>query len=120
MIAQYLYECDGEIEHCTCEIKGNKEQEEYAKFLWGVTKDLSDACFRDYGKKSIEDILYDEYGYDEDAVKKTLEAYPNLVSVDVITAYEQCISKLKELGMEANWVDIDCDEPDVWTSTGVY
>lgn len=123
MIAQYLYEIEGEIEHCMCEIKGTKEQEEYAKFLWGVTYDLSELHYHHcvYKKKDIEDILYDEYMYDEEDINKTLEFYPDLlVSVDVISAYEEYMFKLRELGMKAKWIDKDYDEVDVWTSTGVY
>lgn len=116
MLAQYLYECEGEIEHYTYEIKGTKEQEEFAKWLWVITKDLSDAFFHN-GK--IKDNLIDA-GYDDEEIEKIFNVYPDLVSKDVITAYDQCISKLREMGMEAKWIDIDCNEPDVWTSTGVY
>ena len=117
MIAQYLTWDDEENRAYgyTYEIKGTKEQEEFANWLWVVTKDLSDAIFR---KGKIEDNLAKEC-YDDDEIKKIFEVYPNLVSEDVFTAYNECVSKLKELGMEVIELD-DCDSPDVWTSTGIY
>jgi len=118
MIAQYLMvneEAENGVGSYTYEIKGSKEQEEYAKWLWTVTKDLSDANYS-YGK--VCDNLA-KMGYDEDEIAKILEVYPNLVSTDVLTAYDECLSLLKELGMEINEIE-DCDNPDVWTSTGVY
>ena len=117
MIAQYLTWDDEENKAYgyTYEIKGTKEQEEFAEWLWVATKDLSDAVFCD-GK--IEDNLAEE-GYDDDEIKKIFEIYPKLVSTDPFTAYDQCVSKLRSLGMEVNDID-DCDNPDVWTSHGVY
>lgn len=116
MIAQYLYESEGNIESLSCELKGTKEQEEFAKWLWRITKDLSDAVFHE-GK--VKDNLIGD-GYDDVEIEKIFNAYPNLVSEDIVTAYDQCISKLREMGMKVKYIDIDCNEPDVWTSTGVY
>ena len=117
MIAQYLT-WDDEVDESygiTYEIKGTKEQEEYAEWLWEVTQALSDAVYH-YGK--VEDNLAED-GYEDEEIERILEAYPNRVSSDPFTAYDECVSKLKELGMEVIELD-DCDEPDVWTSTGVY
>ena len=116
MIAQYLYECEGEIICCNCKIEGTKEQEEFAKWLWSVTKSLSDAVFHE-GK--VKDNLLKE-GYDEEEIEKVFSVYPDLVSEDVLTAYDQCIARLREMGMDADWITADCDDPDVWTSTGIY
>ena len=117
MIAQYLTWDDEEDRAYgyTYEIKGTKDQEEFAEWLWVATKDLSDAIF---GDEEIEDTL-DDYGYGKDEIKKIFEVYPDLVSEDPFTAYDECVLKLKEMGMEIIELD-DCDEPDVLISTGIY
>ena len=48
-----------------------------------------------------------------------MEAYPNLISTEPLTAYEECVDKLKEWGLKTEWID-DTDNVDVWTSIGVY
>ena len=118
MIAQFLYEDeeakDG-IGDITVKITGTKEQEEKAKWLWEVTLDLSTAVFR---KGNTKDNLREE-GYEDEEIKRIMEAYPNLISTEPLTAYEECVDKLKEWGLKTEWID-DTDNVDVWTSIGVY
>lgn len=117
-IFQFLYQSNEELNgigNITCKVTGNPLSFGMAEWLWEITLALSNAEFRD---EKTDDLLREE-GYDDKEIERIMQAYPKGLSEDLITAYSQCIEKLQKMGLTVEYID-DCNNPDVYTSHGIY
>ena len=117
-VFQFLYsnsEAENGVGHITCKITGPLKNMKLAKLLWKGTLSLSKA---NYHNEDEVDTL-EENGFEDKEIDQILEIFKDGVSEDVITAYEEVISVLKEMNFIVEYSDF---ADDVWciTSYGVY
>ena len=117
-IFQFAYiGTENEVESITFLVEGAKKLVKKAKVLWYATLSLSNA---EFSNKDLEKSLVED-GFEDEEIEYAIETFANDISPDLLTAYDQCISKIKELGVKVIEIaDEDGLEVDVYTSYGVY
>lgn len=117
-IFQFSYEsseAENGVASITYELSGTEEALNNAEILWLTTIDLSNAK---YHNEDAKQFLVEDDWSDED-IEFIFAHFPNGVSSDPITAYDQCLEKIKDLGLIIKELE-DSDKADVWASYGVY
>lgn len=116
-VFQFLYsssEAKDGVGNITCKVTGLVKNMDLAKLLWKGTLSLSNANFHN----TDEDDTLSEDGFADEEIDQILENFPDGVSEDVITAYEELIFLLKEKGYIVEDIAFT-DDPWCVTSYGV-
>lgn len=117
-IFQFSYEsseAENGVASITYELSGTEEALNNAEILWLTTIDLSNTKYHNEDTKQF--LVGD--GWSDEDIEFIFAHFPNGVSSDPITAYDQCLKKIKELGLIIKELE-ESDKADVWTSYGVY
>ena len=116
-ILQFLYRNEEEengVGNITWKVSGKTKDVGVAAWLWQAAIEFSNAVFRakDTYQLLRENFLDNEIDY-------LYEIFPNKISCDPITAYDEVLEKIKKMGLTVEYVDYT-DEVDVVTSHGIY